>query len=53
MKELLFSIRTVFPTLLIMGAGLGARKLGWLDGGGVRQINLCVYRLFLPLLLKV
>lgn len=36
-----------------MAAGLGARKLGWLDSGGARQMNLCVYRLFLPLQLAL
>lgn len=51
MKELLFSINTVFPPLLIMGVGLGARRLGWLNREGARQINVCVYRLFIPLLL--
>ncbi|MEA5013018.1 MAG: AEC family transporter [Candidatus Limiplasma sp.] len=51
MKELLFSINTVFPTLLIMAVGLGARRLGWLDMSGARQINVCVYRFFIPLVL--
>ncbi len=51
MKDFLFSIHTVFPLLVIMAAGFAARRLKWLDDPATRQVNNCVYRLFLPILL--
>lgn len=51
MNDFLFSMNTVFPLLLMMAAGFAARRLQWLDDSATRQINNCVYRLFLPLLL--
>ncbi len=50
-QDLLFSFNTVFPLLVMMMAGFGARRLGWLSDSATRQINNCVFRLFLPLLL--
>lgn len=51
MNDLLFSIHTVFPLLVMMAAGFAARRLRWLDDSATRQINNCVYRFFLPVLL--
>lgn len=51
MNDLLFSLHTVFPLLVMMAAGYGARRLRWLNDDAVRQLNNCVFRLFLPLLL--
>ena len=47
----MFSLRTVFPLLLMMAAGLAARRLGIIGQVGARQANNCVFRIFLPLLL--
>ena len=51
MEDLTFSFHTVLPLLFIMAAGLSARRLGWLADSAIRQINDCVFRLFLPILL--
>lgn len=51
MNDLLFSINTVFPLLIMMAAGFAARRLGWISDSATRQMNNCVYRLFLPILL--
>ncbi len=51
MQDLLFSLRTVFPLLVLMAAGFAARQLHWLSDSAARQMNNCVYRLFLPVLL--
>lgn len=51
MKGFVFSLNTVFPLLVMMAAGVGARRLHWLGDSATRQANNCVYRLFLPLLL--
>lgn len=51
MDDLLFSLNTVFPLLVMMAAGYAARALGWVSDSGARQLNACVFRLFLPLLL--
>jgi len=51
MQELWFSVNTVFPLLVMMAAGFAARKLGWVSESAARQINNCVFRLFLPFLL--
>lgn len=51
MNDFLFSMNTVFPLLIMMAAGFAAMRLKWLDDSATRQINNCVYRLFLPLLL--
>lgn len=53
MEDLLFSLRTVFPLLVIMGSGYLARQLKWLDDRSTRQMNACVFRLFLPVLLFI
>lgn len=51
MEDLLFSLRTVFPLLVMMGVGFAARRLQWVDDDSVRKLNGCVFRIFLPLLL--
>ena len=50
-NDLLFSLNTVLPLLLIMLAGFLARRAGILDSVGVRQANSAVFHVFLPLLL--
>ncbi|MEG0996361.1 MAG: AEC family transporter [Clostridia bacterium] len=51
MEDLLFSLNTVFPLLVMMAAGFLARAVGWVNEKTVRQCNACVFKLFLPLLL--
>lgn len=51
MMDVLFSVNTVFPLLLIMAVGYGVRRLGWMGDSALRQMNQCVFGLFLPLLL--
>lgn len=51
MDDLLFSLRTIFPLLVIMAVGFGARRAGWMDDHSVRRANACVFRIFLPILL--
>lgn len=51
MEDLLFSLKTIFPLLLIMAAGFLTRRLRWIDDHTTRQINACVFRIFLPLLI--
>ena len=51
MQDLWFSINTVFPLLLMMAAGFAARRLQWLSESTTRQVNNCIFRLFLPLLI--
>jgi predicted permease len=50
-NDLLFSIDTVFPLLLIMGVGVLARRFGVIGETGVKQANKAVFFVFLPLLL--
>ncbi len=50
-NDLLFSLNTVLPLLLIMLAGFMARRLKILDDVGIRQANSAVFNIFLPLLL--
>lgn len=50
-QDLLFSVNAVFPLLVMMGVGYGARRLHWVDGNATRKINGCVFRIFLPCLL--
>ena len=50
-NDLVFSVNTVFPLLLMMLAGLVAKKLGIIGAEGVRQANSAVFHIFLPLLL--
>ena len=47
----MFSLRTVFPLLLLMAVGFLARRLRIIRAEGVRQANSCVFHVFLPLLL--
>lgn len=51
MDDLLFSLNTVFPLLVMMGVGYLARVTGLLGDSAARQINACVFKIFLPLLL--
>lgn len=51
MDDLLFSLNTVFPLLVMMAVGYAARHLGLLNETTAKQINACVFRIFLPLLL--
>lgn len=51
MEDLLFSLRIVFPLLVIMAVGFMARQLKWLDDASTRKMNACVFRIFLPILL--
>ncbi|MEG0639709.1 MAG: AEC family transporter [Clostridia bacterium] len=51
MEDLLFSLQTVFPLLMMMAVGFAARRAGWLNPVAIRQLNACVFRIFLPLLL--
>lgn len=51
MDDLLFSLNTVFPLLGMMAIGFAARRLGIIGESAARQINACVFRIFLPLLL--
>ena len=51
MDDLLFSLNTVLPLLVMMAVGFAARCVGWLDDASTHRINACVFRIFLPLLL--
>ncbi len=49
MNDLLFSLNTVFPLLGMMAVGYAARALKWVSQKSMREINSCVFRIFLPL----
>ena len=51
MEDLLFSVKTIFPLLLIMATGFLSRRLGWIDDHSTRKANACVFKIFLPLLI--
>lgn len=51
LEDLMFSLETVFPLLIMMLVGFGARKAGIIGDSSVRQLNACVFKIFLPLLL--
>ena len=51
MDDLLFSLNTVFPLLVMMAVGFTARRVGIISESAARQINACVFKIFLPLLL--
>ncbi len=51
LNDLLFSLNTVFPLLMMMAAGFLARRLGVVNEDAARRFNACVFKLFLPLLL--
>ena len=51
MESLLFSAKTVLPLLIMMAVGFAARHLNWVDSHATKQMNACVFRIFLPLLL--
>lgn len=51
MDDLLFSLNTVFPLLVMMDVGFTARRVGVIGESAARQINACVFKIFLPLLL--
>ena len=50
-SDLLFSVNTVAPLLLVMLAGYVARRLRIMDDAGVKQANSAVFHIFLPVLL--
>jgi malate permease and related proteins len=50
-SDLLFSVNTVIPIVLMIAAGYAARKIGLLNQDGVKQGNRLVFYIFLPLLL--
>ena len=50
MDDLLFSLNTVFPLLVMMAVGFTARRVGVIGESAARQINACVFKIFLPLL---
>ncbi|MCE5342479.1 MAG: AEC family transporter [Eubacteriales bacterium] len=50
-NDLLFSVNTVFPLLVLMVAGFAARRFGVIGEDGVKQANKAVFFIFLPLLL--
>ena len=51
MDDLLFSLNTVFPLLVMMAVGFTARRVGVIGESAARQINASVVKIFLPLLL--
>ena len=51
MNELLFSLNAVFPLLLIMTVGFLARRTKLVGEQGARDMDSCVYYIFLPLML--
>lgn len=51
MADLLFSVNTVFPLLVMMAVGYAARKMGILGEKGTDEANNAVFHIFLPLLL--
>lgn len=50
-NDLLFTFNTVAPILLIIGAGFFARRMHILGDDGVKQMNLCIFYVFLPSLI--
>lgn len=50
-SDLMFSVNTVVPIILIIAAGFVARILGLLGEEGIKQGNRLVFYIFLPLLL--
>ncbi|MBS5574334.1 MAG: AEC family transporter, partial [Clostridiales bacterium] len=44
-------VNTVFPLLVMMAVGFTARRVGVIGESAARQINACVFKIFLPLLL--
>ena len=51
MEDLLFSLKVVFPLLVMMAVGYGARRLKVIGPQGVREANRAVFQIFLPLTL--
>jgi malate permease and related proteins len=51
LDDLLFSVNTVFPLLVLMAAGFAARRFSVIGEEGVKQANKAVFFIFLPLLL--
>lgn len=51
MADLLFSLRVVFPLLVMMAVGYAARRLGVIGAQGIREANRAVFTIFLPLLI--
>lgn len=49
--DLLFSLNTVFPLLVMMAVGFAARRAGIVSEETARQVNACIFKIFLPLLL--
>lgn len=51
LNDLVFSVNTVLPLLLMMLVGFVARRLGVIGPKGVKEANSAVFHVFLPLLL--
>ena len=51
MENLIFSLNATVPVFLLMVLGLFLRKIGWIDDYFADQINKCVFRVPLPLVL--
>ena len=49
MDDLLFSLNIIFPLLVMMLVGYAARSLKLLGSDATRQINSCIFKIFLPL----
>ena len=48
MNDLLFSLNTISPLLLLMAIGFLARRTGLLNGSLVSSVNQLIFKLFLP-----
>ena len=51
MDDLQFCLNTVFPLLVMMAVGFAARRAGIVSEETARQVNACIFKIFLPLLL--
>ena len=51
MQDLWFSAQTIFPLMIMMAVGFFAKTRGWITPTGIRQMNSCVFHVFLPILL--
>ena len=51
MQDLWFSAQTIFPLMVMMAVGFFAKTRGWITPTGIRQMNSCVFHVFLPILL--
>ena len=51
LQYLQFSINAVFPLLVMMSIGFLFQKIGWISSNTTKEINACIFKLFLPLLI--